>query len=269
MSRHPLLDPTAPRRSKPHGGLASRITAVVALALAVGGWSLPAGAQIAGDGFLFHRPRASITLRGGWDGASARGDVFDFATDQLTLGRNDFRGPFGGVDLAFGLAPRIDATLSTTFSVTNAKSEFRDWIDDTSNLPIEQTTSLRRVPVTAGIRAYLLSRGQSVGQFAWVPARFSPYVGAGGGFMWYRFRQQGDFVDFQTTNIFFDDFQSSGWTPTANAALGLDYSLTPNVSLNAEAKYNWAKAKLGTDFSGFGDIDLSGYQTTLGLGFRF
>ena len=230
--------------------------------------AVPLRAQTSGDGFLFRPPRVSLTLRGGWDGAAANGDIFSFATSQLTLGRNDFRGPFGGLDLAISVHPRLDLTLSTSLSATKAPSEFRHWVD-LNNLPIEQTTSLRRAPVTLGFRAYLMPRGQSVGQFAWVPARFSPYVGAGGGVMWYRFRQQGDFIDFQTTNVFFDDFQSSGSTPTANAAVGFDYSLTPHLALNAEGKYNWAKAKLGTDFSGFGRINLSGYMTTLGLSVRF
>jgi hypothetical protein len=228
----------------------------------------PAHAQVSGDGFLFRPPRVSLTLRGGWDGAAAKGDVFTFATDQLTLGRNDFRGPFGGVDIAVSVLPRLDITLSSSISATSAPSEFRHWVD-LNDLPIEQTTSLRRVPVSLGFRAYVTPRGQSVGQFAWVPARFSPYVGAGGGFMWYRFRQQGDFIDFQTTNVFYDSFESSGWTTTAHASVGLDYSLTPNLGLNAEGKYNWAKAKLGTDFSGFGPINLSGYMTTLGLSVRF
>ena len=228
----------------------------------------PARAQMAGDGFLFRPPRVSLTLRGGWDGAAASGDLFNFTTNQLTLGRKDFRGPFAGLDVAVRVLPRLDLTLSSSLSSTNTKSEFRNWVA-LNDLPIEQTTSLRRVPVTLGFRAYLMPRGQSVGQFAWVPARFSPYVGAGGGFMWYRFRQQGDFVDFQTTNVFSDTFESSGWTTTAHAAVGLDYWLTPSFGLNAEGKYNWAKAGLGTDFSGFGRINLSGYMTTLGLSVRF
>jgi len=228
----------------------------------------PALAQTSGDGFLFRTPRVSLTLRGGWDGAAATGDIFSFTTRQLTLGRKDFRGPFGGLDLAVSVVPRLDLTLSTSLSATNAPSEFRDWVD-LNDLPIEQTTSLRRVPLSLGLRAYLMPRGQSIGQFAWVPARFSPYVGAGGGFMWYRFRQQGDFIDFQTTNVFPDMFESSGWAPMAHAAVGLDYSLTPHLALNAEGKYNWAKATLGTDFSGFGRINLSGYMTTLGLSVRF
>lgn len=241
---------------------------VIASAALLAGLARTAGAQGSGDGFLFHAPRAGLTIRGGWDTPAARGDIYSFATDQLTLGRKDFQAPFVGLDLAFPLRSRLDLVLSSSYAGSNEKSEFRHWVD-VNDVPIEQTTSLQRVPVTAGLRAYLLPRGQSVGKFVWIPTRFAPYVGASGGFMWYRFRQLGDFVDFQTTNVFTDDFRSSGWAPMAAASIGADYSLTPTLALNGEAKYNWAKGKLGTDFSGFGRIDLSGYTGTLGLSVRF
>ena len=244
------------------------IRVVVAAALLLGGLARPAQGQLSGDGFLFHAPRAGFTIRGGWDAATANGDIYTFATDQLTLGRKDFQAPFVGVDLSFPVKSRLDVVVSSSYSGTNEKSEFRHWVD-LDDLPIEQTTSLQRVPITAGIRAYLMSRGTSVGKFVWIPARFTPYVGAAGGIMWYRFRQLGDFVDFQTTDVFADDFQSSGWAPMAAASIGADYSLTPHLALNGEARYNWAKGKLGTDFSGFGRIDLSGYTGTLGLSVRF
>lgn len=239
-----------------------------AAAALLGGVARPAGAQVTGDGFLFHAPRVGLTIRGGWDAPAARGDIYSFATDQLTLGRKDFQAPFVGLDLAFPLRSRLDLVVSSSYAGSNEKSDFRHWVD-LNNMPIEQTTSLQRVPVTAGLRAYLMPRGESVGKFVWIPSRFAPYVGASGGLMWYRFRQLGDFVDFQTTNVFADDFRSSGWAPMAAASIGADYSLTPVLALNGEAKYNWAKGKLGTDFSGFGRIDLSGYTGTLGLSVRF
>jgi hypothetical protein len=49
---------------------------------------------------------------------------------------------------------------------------------------------------------------------------------------------------------------------------GLDVSITPLLALRGEARYVWAKAPLGRDFSGFNRIDLSGVQGTLGLTFR-
>ena len=264
----PLRGPASATRFAPSGAR-RRVTLGALSALLLLAAAAPAAhAQLAGDGFLFHRPRATLTLRGGWDGAAAKGDMYTFAIQQLTLGRNDFSGPFIGLDLAIPVQPRLDVTLSSSVSGSNAKSEFRHWID-TDNTPIEQTTSLLRVPLAAGLRAYLLPRGRSVGQFVWIPERFAPYVGAAGGFMWYRFKQQGEFVDFQTTEIYPDLYTSDGWAPMAQASLGADFSLTPRLVLNGEAKYTVARGQVDTDYSGFDHIDLSGYTATLGLSVRF
>lgn len=229
----------------------------------------PAGAQSAsGDGFLFRQPFGSFTIRGGLDRASAGSDVFSFVTDQLTLSRRDFTGLSVGGDLAFRLAPRIDLALGAAYVSSSAPSEFRRFVDQ-DDLPIEQTTSLRRVPLTATLKAYLAPRGRSIGRFAWVPARYAPYVGVGGGAMWHSFRQEGDFVDFNTNDVFADDLSSSRWTPTAHGVAGIDYSLSPRFALTGEGRYSWARADLSDDFAGFDRIDLSGIAATVGLSVRF
>jgi len=240
-------------------------------AMAVGAMVLiahVAQAQTEGKGFLFRRPVGSFTLRGGFDHASAGSDIFDFVTDTLTLGRGDFSGISVGTDLAFRLAPRVDLVFGADYAGSSSQSQFRHW-EDQDNKPIEQTTRFQRIPVSAGIRAYLSSRGESVGHFAWIPTKLAPFVGVGGGMMWYRFKQEGDFIDFKTFDVFNDQFTSEGWAPTAHALAGFDYSLGPRFALQTQAKYTWAKAKMGEDFDGFSKIDLSGLAATVGVYVRF
>lgn len=250
------------------GWRSARLGALCVLAIGGLAASTPAGAQASGRGYLFKDPRVRLTVRGGVDGATAGGDLFSFVTEQLTLEKRDFRGGTFGIDAAVRLTPRIDAVLAGSFAKATGQSEFRDYVD-TGNNAIEQTTTLSRSPFTLGLRAYVTPRGRSVGSLAWIPARFAPYVGAGGGAMLYQFRQAGDFVDYETFDIFYEDLVSSGWTPTAHAALGVDYSLSAPIALNVEAKYSYARASLGGDFVGFDRIDLSGVSTTLGLSLRF
>ena len=239
---------------------------VVGGALVVGA---PVHAQDGGKGFLFEAPTAAITLRGGYAAASARSDLFAFAMDTLTLGRSDFAGLTYGADLAVS-APgsRLDFLLGVAYASSSAPSEFRNWLD-TDDQPIEQTTTLHRVPVTVGVKAYLTPRGRAIGRLAWIPARVAPYLGAGVGATWYRFRQEGDFVDYQTLDVFHDRFETSGWGPSAYGAAGVDVSLSPRVALTADARWMVARARVGGDFDGFDDIDLSGLATTAGLTFRF
>jgi len=228
----------------------------------------PAQAQDGGNGFLFHVPHTTFTVRTGYDAASANSDIFSFVTRELTLNRSDFSSPTIATDLGFWMNANVDALFSVGYSRSAAESQFRDWSDN-NNLPIQQSTDFTRIPLTVGLKAYLGPRGQAIGHFAWVPARVVPYVGASVGTMWYSFRQGGDFVDTTTTNVYSDVYTSSGWTPTANLFAGADFTLTPMTALTAEARYTWGRAELSGDYVGFNRIDLSGIAVTAGLTFRF
>lgn len=240
------------------------VAAVATLLLAPSG----ARAQGSGEGFLFSPPGAGLVLRGGVASATANGDLYSFLTDQFTLDKGDFRAPSFGADFLVKVAPRVDLDFGLGYAGSRKQSEFRHFVG-TDNLPIQQTTSLTRVPINAGVRIYLAPRGREIGKYVWIPNKLVPYVGAGGGMMWYRLHQAGDFIDFKTNNVFADSFQSSGWAPSAHAMAGFDYTLSPRLALNGEARYIRAKAQLGSDFTGFDGIDLSGFGVTLGLNVRF
>ena len=231
---------------------------------------MSAGAQVAsGPGFLLGMPDGSLTVRGGWALASAGSDIFSFTTDQLTLNRRDFSSPTFGTDLAFRVLSRTDVVFSVDYDGMRKQSEFRNFIDNDHH-PINQNTQFIRVPLEASVRQYLTTRGRSIGKLAWVPARYSLYVGAGGGFAWYRFRQQGDWIDFKTNDVFSSTMQSDGWTPTAHVLVGGEWNLSARFAVVTEAKYQRAHAPLSTsDFQGFEPIDLSGLSTTAGITVRF
>ena len=240
----------------------------VTTALAAACLATSARAQDMGNGFLFGSPAGSFSVRGGWAVARAGSDLFAFTTDRLTLNRRDFSSPSGDVDLAFNINAQTQIVTTASLAMTSKRSEFRHFIDN-NNLPIEQTTNFARVPLTIGLRRYLTSTGRSIGKFAWIPSRFAPYIGAGGGVMYYRFRQSGDWVDFNTLDVFSDKYESDGWAGTANAETGIDYSLSARFALTGEARYVWAKAPLSQDFSGFQSLDLSGFSTSIGVTIRY
>lgn len=243
------------------------VTGLAVAALAVLAGPLRAQDEGAG-GYLLHTPTATLTLRTGYDFANAGSDIFKTVMSELTLNRSDFSSATIATDLAFRLSPQVDAEFGLGYARSAAQSQFRGWLDN-NNLPIEQSTELTRVPLTVNLKAYLQPRGQAIGRFAWVPARFAPFVGAGVGTMYYKFRQGGDFVDTVTTNVFSDVFTSSGWTPMIDGFAGADFTINPSMAFTAEARYSWAQGQLGGDFTGFNRIDLSGVAITAGLTFRF
>ncbi len=228
----------------------------------------PLRAQTGGDGFLFHEPRGSLTIRGGLGLPTTSSQVFSFVTNELTLGKSDFTSGTLGADLSVRLSPRMDVVVGLLYTGTRSRSEFRNWVDQ-NDLPIEQTTVFERLPVTTSLRYYLSSRGRRIGRLAWIPARLAPYVGIGAGAMWYRFRQSGDFVDFQTLNVFGDRYESSDWTFTAHALAGTEIAVGSRFYVTGEGRYAWSRAAMGQDFVGFDRIDLSGVYATAGVAVRF
>ena len=242
----------------------SRLAILSALIVAL---AHPISAQSTGAGYLFGAPAGRVTIRAGYAHADAQSDVFDGALKFLTLKRGSFSGPNIGGDLAFTVQPWLDLAFSADYAAAVSPSEFRDYLDN-NNLPIEQTTSFRRAPVMANAIVYLAPRGRSVGTLAWIPARLVPWVGAGGGAMWYRFRQEGDFVDFQTLNVFTSKLQTSGWAPAFQALGGLDVTLSPRFAISAEARRAWARGTAGGDFTSYDKVDLSGVTGSLGFTIR-
>jgi outer membrane protein W len=241
---------------------------VAALALALSTVAPAAHAQSQGDGYLFGAPKGSFTLRGSLMTVNSGGSVFQFARDQLTIDGGAFTGYGLGADVAWALGSRVDMLLSADFSGRRIGSEDRHYVDN-NDQPIQQHTTFMRVPLTASFRAYLTPRGREIGNYAWIPEKIAPFIGAGGGMMYYSFKQSGDFVDYKTLDVFNDTFTSSRFTPTAHVLSGVDYSLTPRWAFTTQARYQWAKAKLSQDFQQFGRIDLSGLSATAGFYVRF
>jgi hypothetical protein len=251
----------SPSRIHPGARAAVFVLALVAAAR-------PASAQGAGDGFLFRPPAGAVAIRGGFDLARAGSDVFTFVTDELTVNKRDFSSAAFAFDVAFTVSPRVQGVFTVGTTQTTIPSEFRNWLDN-NDRPIQQTTTFHRVPLTGSLKTYLADPGRAVGHFAWIPTRYAPYVGAGGGIMWYRFHQDGDFIDFNTFKVFRDLFDSDGWTPTVHAFGGVDVSLSPRFAVTTEGRYQWARAALSRDFSGFDRIDLSGFALTSGITIRY
>lgn len=221
-----------------------------------------------GEGFLFRTPKASLAFSLGYSIPNAQSDIFDFAEEQLTLEKSDFQRSYIGGESAIRLVDRLDLVIGFGHAESSLPSEFRDWVDG-DDLPIEQETMFSTTPVTVSARYYLNDRGRQIGRFAWIPKRLAPFIGVGGGIIWYKFEQVGDFVDFETLDVFFDRFVSKGTAAQAHAFAGLDISLNRSVFLTAEGRYRWGRGELGRDFVDFDEMDLAGMQFTVSIGIRF
>lgn len=254
----------------------SRLRTMLAGLLLAGlgsGLAVPLSAQ-GGEGFLFREPRVSLSLRLGYEalmGPRSPGgdtDVFGFTQDLLTIDGGDHDAPVFGGEIGLRLSDRLDLTVDASQARSEVVSEFRDWVDN-NDLPIQQTTRFTRRPVNFSLKYFLAERGRRVSRFAWVPREWVPYVGAGLGSTWYDFEQTGDFVDFETFEVFYDRLETSGRATTGHVLAGMQYSLGPQFVLTGEGRYRFGSGQLKSDFIGFDDMDLSGFHLTVGIGVRF
>jgi hypothetical protein len=253
---------------------------VVALALGAVAAFMPGdlGAQVGGGSifdrdFMFGKPRATLSFNMGYGMARAGSDLFVELDTLLTLNKRDFDSPVVSGAVSLFLHERVDLSFQAGFSRSETWSEYVDWVEDLGDgreAPIEQKTRFTRVPLTASLLYYPVDRGRQLSRFAWVPTRWSPYVGLGVGRLYYSFQQRGDFLDFEDFSIFNGHFGSTGYAWTGHALAGAQFALSAQLLLSAEGRYSWADAELDrANFRDFQPIDLSGFQLTAGIGIRF
>jgi hypothetical protein len=221
-----------------------------------------------GDGYLFSEPKVTIEFESGYAFQRAQSQLFDYAIEDFTIDRRDFDSPYIGGEIAVRLSERWDIALALGFQKSSIDSEYREFIG-TDDLPILQTTEFRQIPAVASLKFYPLDRGRSLGRFAWVPRTLSPFVGAGFGIVSYRFEQSGEFIDFETDDIYVDSFITNRQGPLARAAAGVNVTLGKQFLFTAEGRYSWASADVGGGFQSFDRIDLDGLQLVGGLAIRF
>ncbi len=252
---------------------ASRARAGARLALLLGAAMAAApgmtSAQAGGEGFLFRRPVASLSVQAGYAAAQAGSDVFDLARQELFLDRGDLGSPYVGGALTVSLGDRWAIVVEAGHAWSRTNTEWRDFTEEDLS-PIRHTVSFSRTPVTAGVRWHLTPQGRGIGRFVWIPSRVTPWIAAGGGFMRYEFVREGDFVDVEALEIYPDRFEHVGTAPTAYGGAGVQISLGRSLFLTGEGRYTWARDDLdGSVYDGFEPIDLSGLRFTAGFGVRF
>ena len=102
-----------------------------------------------------------------------------------------------------------------------------------------------------------------------MPRSIVPFVGAGAGFVSYTWEQDGDFVDYDTLDIYYDTVVSEGEAFLARAQAGFNVSLGKQFTLTLEGRYNWSNTPMEGGWVGFDNIDLDGLQAIGGIAVRW
>jgi opacity protein-like surface antigen len=191
-------------------------------------------------------------------------DPFDGDFKLYNVSKSDFRGPMGGIEYNMRLARNVELGVHLDGYGRSVDTSYRDFVrsDDSE---IRQTLKLNIVPVGVSLR--IVPTGRHV--------TFAPYAAVGADLFFWHYEEFGDFIDFQDPGqrIIADSFVSDGVTPGFHAAGGVRVSLSHDIALVAEGRYQWAKEKdMGSDFKASptpNELDLTGPSATLGIHIRF
>lgn len=184
----------------------------------------------------------------GWD------NVFEgFTGDPSDLG-----GFVWGTDFLWRTGRHTGVLFGLSYSQGKTTSAYLDWTT-ADGRDIAHTTKLELSDLSA---AFFYRIGD---------ASIRPYLGVGGGFLWYRLSDQGSFIDFGSPDlpVFQAWYGAEDTTFEAFALAGVDIPLGRAWSFIFEGRYRWASDELGQDYAGFGTIDLSGWELTGGFGLNF
>lgn len=188
--------------------------------------------------------------------ASSR--YWDEAFEVFTGSPSDFEDFVFGADYLWRTSRNGGLLFGGSIYEGRATQAYIDWVD-AEGRDISHTTTLELADLTA---AYVLRFGRSSVQ---------PYVGGGGGLLWWKLREEGSFIDFVDPEypIIFASYLADGTTWELFALAGIDFRLGRRWSFFFEGRYRWAEDELNLDFSGFGTIDLSGGQLAGGVAYNF
>ena len=221
-----------------------------------------ARAIIVGIGLMLSAPASTfasgIELRLGGFGPRGHSDLFDDVNELFAAGRRDFRGFTGGIEYSVGVSDHVELGFHLDGYGRTVRTSYRDFEREDGS-PIFQDLQLNIVPLGATLR--FLPAGRR--------ARLSPYIAAGGDIFFYKYEEQGDFIDFFADNeIVRDAFVSEGAAGGFHVAAGLRVPVSHDVSLTGEVRYQQARTRMNDDFSE-NRLDLTGTSATVGFFIRF
>lgn len=222
-----------------------------------------ARAIIFGIGLMLSAPAGTfasgIELRLGGFGPRGNSDLFDDVDELYAVRPRDFRGWSGGIEYSLGVSDHVELGFHLDGYGRTLTSSYRDFEREDGS-PIFQDLRLNVVPLGATVRFLPFGRRASL----------SPYLAAGGDIFFYKYEEQGEFIDFFTDDldISTDAFVSEGAAGGFHVAAGLRVPVSHDFSVTGEVRYQQARTRMNDDFS-LNRLDLSGTSATLGVYLRF
>jgi hypothetical protein len=204
--------------------------------------------------------KSAVQLRLGGFLPAGGGELWETNEEVFTLEASDLDGVMLGMSFVHSMSNRLEAGLNIDFYSEQARSEYRDFVDQ-DGFPIVHDTELSTVPLTVDLR--FLPWGRAV--------RPVFYIGGGAGVSYWGYEEVGDFIDFalDPPEVFTDGFEDSDAALEVHALAGLELPLARTVNLILEGRVSSADDEPTGDLGGLGRIELGGVSFHAAAAFRF
>lgn len=205
-----------------------------------------------------YEPRGQLRFRLGIFEPAGGSDGWDGVFEGFTGQPSDLEDFVLGMDYLWRTGRHTGVLFGFSYFAGKTTSAYEDWVNNDGS-EISHTTRLDISDLTA---AFVYRFGN---------AGVRPYVGIGVGFVSWTLTDEGYFIDFGDPDqpVFWAWYGARGNTLEAFGLVGVDVPLSPRWSFFVEGRYRYASDELGDDFSGFGKLDLSGYEISGGFGIYF
>jgi opacity protein-like surface antigen len=188
-----------------------------------------------------------------------RDDVLRNNRTFLVFDINEFNGATFGGDFSVSIGSFVEVGAGLNYyqrTVPSINDKFVD--EDGSEIFMEMKQ--RNIPLALTARLFPLTRD----------AGFQPYVGGGVQFNRWQYTEVGEFLDYDTGEIFRDSFTDDGMETGPVFLAGVRFPLGGNLLMGGEWRYATAKADLDPSLGFYGDtLDLGGHSWLFTMSYKF
>ncbi|MCK4890748.1 MAG: hypothetical protein KAS21_05960 [Candidatus Aminicenantes bacterium] len=185
-------------------------------------------------------------------------DLWEVNKENLYFSNEDLQSIYYGVEYEHFIGRHFSMAFEAGTFEKTVYSQYKDYEYDDGS-PIYQDLFLSISGIEANIKIYPIGHRKV----------FNPYIGAGVGVYFWEYEQWGDFIDFNTWEV----YEGYGYTEKYSAGFnfkgGFVFRFKRHMGISFEAKYQYLKGQLSNLFEGFEKLDLSGLTLNIGLNLFF
>ncbi len=208
------------------------------------------------------RPRYGFSAFGGFRALQVDSRLFDANEAEFGLTEDDFRSGRLGFELDYALLPMLEIVVGFDTGQAEVDGNYLDLVYEDGS-EIEHSALLSLTDYTLGVRIRPFQQG-----------RVSPYVVFGLARTHYKYSEQGEFVNFENFDIYYDELEERSSFTGFFAGAGFDFAVVRmpfgrRLDAFGEFRYSRGEGRHRGDFADFGDLGVARGGALFGLRLRF